>query len=768
MRIHRAKQKNKTEMKNMQFRKLAAVAGTALMAGLSMAGPALAAGVTNVADIGSLAGASDSTAVMPTFVVGKDAQPADVAAAINLASYLAGNVYKTESVAVTGGAAAADGVTFRTELQNTTALTRDFDTGTTDVNLQPPTRGGRPATFLKEGSFTISGTEYKFYEKVLMSGSNLQTTSGYYVQRGSSDTTYENAYKSYGVSVPNDKVIYGLFFDTASPVGTNNLTSQTIKFLGVDYTVSSSSTSKVELAPVGGSVGLKAGESATVGSFTVKVDSIATASGGSADVFVSVCKGDVCSQSTSFRSGDTKTLTVGSDSVGVTISSVAYGASASVLVGTTSIKLENAQTLTAFPNWRAGIGRSVGGSGNEIANLTITYVQPHSSFTGTYPILEEGKSLVAPNNFFVLKNMGYESRDYYRLTMTTGSNSNFGGGSSSTEEGVVFKLTNPTSGAAMKVWDVGGGTFSDQVAYDMTNGAWRYLNTTTGWQTGTGTPQIQLTESTLTMAVRNTTASTAAFEQAQTATLSAVDMVFFVQEPALTESGFSNAWSIVADYNYGSNGYARFNAPTDLFPQAGSDTDYLLYGRTLKNDTNVLSISYGGTTPKARAAFTSNFGSKLVSTDQTQIVIDIPKAQNYIGVLYGREAGAATGGSATSKTPIQITFDVAKLDSEISDASKLTTDTVIMGGPAVNTLAAQLLGKTYPAKGADSGIPENAALVQVFQNAFGSGKVAVLVAGWEAEHTDLAVAAIQAGKVTLAEPKVKISGSVAAPAVEKL
>ena len=749
----------------MQFRKLAAVAGTALMAGLSMAGPALAAGVTNVADIGSLAGASDSTAVMPTFVIGKDAQPADVAAAINLASYLAGNVYKTESVSVTGGAAVSDGVTFRTEMNTTISKTRDFDIGTgptsSPLSLQPVTRGGRPATFLKEGLFTISGTEYKFYEKITLMKSNMTvSTSGYYVQRGNSDSTYEVNYKSYGISVPNDDIVYGLYFETAAPVGTNNLTSQTIKFMGQDYTVSSSSTTKVELAPVGGSVGLKAGESATVGAYTVKVDSIATASGGSADVFITVCKGDVCSASTSFRSGDTKTLTVGSDSVGVTISSVAYGASASVLVGTTAMKLDNGQTLTNFPNWRA----SVSSSGNAITALTLTYVQPHSSFTGTYPVLEEGKSVAAPNNFFVLKNMGWEARDYHRLTASTGSNSNFGGGAASTEEGVVFALTSPSSGSAVKVWDVGGGTFSEKIAYDMTNGAWRYLNSTSGWSTAGSTPQIQLTESTLTMAVRNRTDMV----NAPLAGASGADLVFFIQEPTLTTAAKQNAWFIVADYDYRGNGYARFNLDTGVKIGSGSNADYLLYGTTLTNSTAPLSIAYGGDTPKSRSAFTTNYGSKLVSADQTQIVIDVAKAENYVDILLGREAGTGVGGSAVSKTPIQITFDVAKLDTEISDASKMTTDMVIMGGPAVNQLAATLLGKTYPAHGESSGIPENAALVQVVQNAFGSGKVAVLVAGWDAAETDLAVAAIQAGKVTLAEPKVKISGSVAAPEVVKL
>jgi len=741
----------------MQFRKLAAVAGSALMTGLTLAGPALAA-VVNVADIGDLAGVTDSTAVMPTFVVGADAAPADVAAAINLAAYLAGNVYKTEKVAVEGAAAAADGAVMRVEIDNTTAYTRDFDLigAGNALSLQPTTRGGRPATFLKEGKFTLSGTEYKYYEKIELTRSNYTgQTNTYWLKRGSSATEFENALKDLGFTVPADDLIYKVVFDTAVPVGSNNLTGQTIKFLGTDYTVTYSSTSKIELSPVGGAVGLKAGESATVGDYTVTCDSIATASGGTADAFITVCKGDVCSVSTGFSSGDTKELTVGTESVPVTLQSVAYGASISVLVGQTAFKLENGQALTNYPNWKAVITSS----GNTISDFQLKYGQPHTSFSGTYPVLTEGEAITAPNDFFVLKNMGLESRSYYRLTAVAGTG-DFNGDGTSTDEGVTLKITDPETGAAVKVWDVGGGTFSDQVTYDITNGAWVYLNSTSGWSSASTTPRIQLTEKTLTLATYNTLGVAASPTD---------DMILEIKEPQLTESEFQKSFTLEIDKNYQNTGVPRFENVSNALGSSVSSTEntYLTYGLAATNDTSALIIAYGGTTPKARSGgFTSDYGTKFVSADITQVVLDIPKSQTYGDLLLGREAGAVTG-EVETKTPIQITFDVAKLDTEIADPSALTTDVVVMGGPAVNRLAAQLLDKTYPAKGAESGIPENAALIQVFQDAFGSGHVAVLIAGWEAEHTDLAVAAIQAGKVTQAETAVKVSGTVAAPTVEK-
>jgi len=70
-----------------------------------------------------------------------------------------------------------------------------------------------------------------------------------------------------------------------------------------------------------------------VNGYTVKCDAIASVSGGSADTFLTVCKGNSCSASTAFKSGDSKTLTVGTDSVKVTLVTIAYGASVGITVG---------------------------------------------------------------------------------------------------------------------------------------------------------------------------------------------------------------------------------------------------------------------------------------------------------------------------------------------------------------------------------------------------------------------------------------------------
>ena len=124
-------------------------------------------------------------------------------------------------------------------------------------------------------------------------------------------------------------------------------------------------------------------------------------------------------------------------------------------------------------------------------------------------------------------------------------------------------------------------------------------------------------------------------------------------------------------------------------------------------------------------------------------------------------ASAAAGDETTADTVLPITTDIVKLDSEYSEMANIADDVIIVGGPAVNKVAAWLLGVTFPAYGADSGIPENKALVKVVADAFTEGNTAVLVAGWNAADTDFAAQVIQRGGLAgQTAGEVIISGTV--------
>ena len=84
---------------------------------------------------------------------------------------------------------------------------------------------------------------------------------------------------------------------------------------------------------------------------------------------------------------------------------------------------------------------------------------------------------------------------------------------------------------------------------------------------------------------------------------------------------------------------------------------------------------------------------------------------------------------------------VIKLDTEVTDPA--SRNLILVGGPAVNRLTAQAMGLNYPTTGADSGVPEGAALIRMVENAFGGSNTALVVAGWDAEDTRAAASVLQ-------------------------
>jgi len=126
-------------------------------------------------------------------------------------------------------------------------------------------------------------------------------------------------------------------------------------------------------------------------------------------------------------------------------------------------------------------------------------------------------------------------------------------------------------------------------------------------------------------------------------------------------------------------------------------------------------------------------------------------------------------GATTADKLLPITGDIVKLDTEVSASDKTSNDLIIVGGPCINTLAADVLGKTYPACGASSGMTSNTGLIQLFVDKYATGKSALLIAGWEAAQTDLASRLVQNGlpftsDAQKAGTKLTVTGTVSSPA----
>jgi len=116
---------------------------------------------------------------------------------------------------------------------------------------------------------------------------------------------------------------------------------------------------------------------------------------------------------------------------------------------------------------------------------------------------------------------------------------------------------------------------------------------------------------------------------------------------------------------------------------------------------------------------------------------------------------------------------VAKLASEVTDADKANANIVLVGGPCANALVQQLvdaekLDASFTCAG---GIPgeawtPGAAYVKVIEDAFATGRIALVVAGTDAADTRLATSLLSQGKLEDQTAEgVKVSGTVTAPVI---
>lgn len=170
--------------------------------------------------------------------------------------------------------------------------------------------------------------------------------------------------------------------------------------------------------------------------------------------------------------------------------------------------------------------------------------------------------------------------------------------------------------------------------------------------------------------------------------------------------------------------------------------------REQKGDTG-----YGGVSPDANSdlvQFADFWGTfvEVNTKDQNKAWAWYPDEQVYGNVfVLAKDATVSTGtgvsgGSVKSATPIKTA--IGKLDNEVTSADKSTKSLILVGGPVVNTLVAELAraGKTrdtdwYRAQGSGT------ALLDYVADAFTTGKAALVVAGHSAADSRVAASWLQ-------------------------
>jgi hypothetical protein len=193
---------------------------------------------------------------------------------------------------------------------------------------------------------------------------------------------------------------------------------------------------------------------------------------------------------------------------------------------------------------------------------------------------------------------------------------------------------------------------------------------------------------------------------------------------------------------------ATFNSDTEATAKILSETP-LMNGKAYSVDDTKVYVGY----------MRSNVSSKVTqdkTADQYEVDVEYPGEETYGNLFIGSKASkVTTSASGESVAVSKIEVGAAVLDSSL--ASYTNQNLIVVGGPAINRAAAALLGKTYPAYGAASGIPENAGLIKLVENA---DKVAMIVAGWEAADTQRACRVVaESDQYALSGKEVEVTGT---------
>ncbi len=168
-------------------------------------------------------------------------------------------------------------------------------------------------------------------------------------------------------------------------------------------------------------------------------------------------------------------------------------------------------------------------------------------------------------------------------------------------------------------------------------------------------------------------------------------------------------------------------------------------GLTLITPEGESSVSYGYTSMGAFLKFEEPSG------DPDELTLSWPEKQRLPQVYI--TSGATSSSTSSGGDLVAVTVvDATKLDSEVASVS--AQNLVVVGGPCVNTVAAELLGNPNVCT---EGFSPGQARVKLFEHA--NGKVAMLVAGYSGADTRLAGKVVSHRASELSGTEVVVEGT---------
>jgi len=211
--------------------------------------------------------------------------------------------------------------------------------------------------------------------------------------------------------------------------------------------------------------------------------------------------------------------------------------------------------------------------------------------------------------------------------------------------------------------------------------------------------------------------------------------------------------------------------------------EFRLYtsGSGQSNDVTALSTDTSGTAQVAAVGVSTqdvvtDGGAIIVNPNSYSgadtVKVKVPAQLLYVKMYVG-ELGGTTAGSEVSYTSypsVPITSAIAKLDTEMS-ALKTAKHVILVGGPCINDLVAELADAGTFSYTCDTWPGRDFGLIQAVDDGFATDKVALVVAGTQADDTRTATSALQLYDTKLSGltgGSVEVTGSVGSPSVTEV
>ncbi len=184
-------------------------------------------------------------------------------------------------------------------------------------------------------------------------------------------------------------------------------------------------------------------------------------------------------------------------------------------------------------------------------------------------------------------------------------------------------------------------------------------------------------------------------------------------------------------------------------PMTTTGTTEIAIARAVMNGTAPTFTSF--TSDNYKSATVDQYGAFVTDEQRTNengvATITYPASQMYADILFTAEAATVTPGTAGSGSGGQV---LVVKDSEVDSVK--AKNLFVVGGSCINSVAAKILGSDVPVCGADfsaqTKVSDGGYIIKTVESPYDTTKVAMLVAGFNAEDTQNAVTKALSGVAT--------------------